>query len=297
MAVWKRCLRALEPLIGAWAPKDAIHASALVPTFAGPKSPAEHRWRNHEANAGIAMSITDQLANILQSVNRPGDYFVAGHAELLAPRIEVAGVGTVALPLLPAQAKALIKAASRAPYGRGSDTIVDTKVRKTWQIGAEQVSIGGRHWERTLAGIVTRVAEGLGVDEPITAGLYKLLIYDKGGFFVSHRDTEKAPGMFATLVLAMPSASSGGELVVRHGGREARIELTNDDPSEIAFAAFYADCVHEVLPVTKGYRATLVYNLVRKAKGKPPAPPSYDAETERVAALLGRWPRVPGSAR
>jgi len=242
------------------------------------------------------MSITDQLAKILAGISRPGDYFVAGCTELLAPRIEVAGVGTVALPLLPAQAKALIKAASRAPYGRGPETIIDTKVRKTWQIGAEQVRIGGKHWERTLAGIVARVAEGLGVDEPITAELYKLLIYDKGGFFVSHRDTEKAPGMFATLVLALPSASSGGELVVRHGGREARIEFANDDPSEIAFAAFYADCVHEVLPVTKGYRATLVYNLVRKAKGKPPAPPSYDAEMERVAALLGGWPRVPGSA-
>lgn len=238
------------------------------------------------------MSFADQLAEILQSVSRPGDYFVAGRAELLAPRIEVDGVGTMALPLLPAQAKALIKVASQAPYGRGSETIVDTKVRKTWQIGAEQVSIGGKHWERTLASIVARVAEGLGVDEPIKAELYKLLIYDKGGFFVSHRDTEKAPGMFATLVLALPSMSAGGELVVRHGGREARLDLANDDPSEIAFAAFYADCVHEVLPVTKGYRATLVYNLVRKAKGKPPAPPSYDAETERVAALLGRWPRA-----
>ena len=43
-------------------------------------------------------------------------------------------------------------------------------------------------------------------------------------------------------------------------------------PSEVAFGAFYADCVHEVLPVTKGYRATLVYNLIRKGKGKPPAP-------------------------
>jgi len=238
------------------------------------------------------MSITDQLAKILAGIRRPGDYFVAGCTELLAPRIEVAGVGTVALPLLPAQAKALIKAASRAPYGRGPETIVDTKVRKTWQIGAEQVGIGGKHWERTLGSIVARVAEDLGVDEPITAELYKLLIYDKGGFFVSHRDTEKAPGMFATLVLALPSASSGGELVVRHGGREARLELANDDPSEIAFAAFYADCVHEVLPVTKGYRATLVYNLVRKAKGKPPAPPSYDAEADRVSALLGRWPRA-----
>jgi hypothetical protein len=48
--------------------------------------------------------------------------------------------------------------------------------------------------------------------EPITANFYKLLIYNEGSFFVSHRDTEKAPVMFATLVIVLPSALSGGEL-------------------------------------------------------------------------------------
>ena len=39
------------------------------------------------------------------------------------------------------------------------------------------------------------------------------------------------------------------------------------------FAAFYADCLHEVLPVTSGCRLTLVYDLLRKEKGPPPEPP------------------------
>ena len=240
------------------------------------------------------MSIANELAEILLEVSRPGDFFVSGRVELPAPRIEVAGVGPIALPLLPAQAKGLIKAASRAPYGRGAETIVDPKVRRTWQIGADRVQIGGKHWAKTLAGIVARVAEGLGVGEPVTAELYKLLIYDEGSFFVGHRDTEKASGMFATLVLALPSQSEGGELVVHHKEREARLDLTNDDPSEVAFAAFYADCVHEVLPVTTGCRATLVFNLVRTAKGKSPEPPSYEAEGEKIGALLDRW--VKGAA-
>ena len=235
------------------------------------------------------MSIAKELAEILDEVDRPGDFFVSGHIEWPAPRIEVEGVGPVALPLLPAQARALIKTASRAPFGRGSETIVDTKVRRSWQIGADHVRIGGRHWGKTLAGIAARAAEGLGVSEPVTAELYKLLIYDKGSFFVSHRDTEKAPGMFATLVLSLPSQSEGGALVVRHKGREARLDLANDDPSEVAFAAFYADCVHEVLPVTKGYRATLVFNLVRKGQGTAPVPPSYEEEATRISGLLARW--------
>jgi predicted 2-oxoglutarate/Fe(II)-dependent dioxygenase YbiX len=221
------------------------------------------------------MSITEELAKILARVDRSGDFYAVGRTELLAPRIEVEGVGPIALPLLAAQAKQLIKAATRAPYGRGAETIVDTNVRRTWQIEGSRVAIGGKHWAQTLAGIVQRAVEGLGVTGPVTAPLYKLLIYDKGSFFVSHRDTEKVPGMFATLVLALPSQSEGGELVVRHKDREARLELKCDEPSEIAFAAFYADCVHEVLPVTSGSRATLVFNLVRR--GAMPEPPAYAA--------------------
>jgi len=239
---------------------------------------------------GIAMpGICGELAELLSTVQRPGDFFASGRLQLLPPRLTVDGVGQIALPLLLVQAEQLIALAERAPYGRGATTIVDTSVRRTWQIGPDRVRLDGKHWQATLDGAVVLAAEGLGVDEPVSAELYKLLIYDKGSFFVSHRDTEKAPGMFATLVLALPSLSSGGELVVRHKEREARLDLANDDPSEIAFAAFYADCVHEVLPITAGCRATLIYNLVRKSKGGALGPPSYERETARAKAQLEEW--------
>ena len=153
----------------------------------------------------------------------------------------------------------------------------------------DRVRIQGKHWARTLESILARVAEGLGVDEPVAAELYKLLVYDQGSFFLSHRDTEKAPGMFATLVIVLPSISAGGDLVVRHKGREVRLELRSPDPSEVVFAAFYADCIHEVLPVTEGCRLTLVYNLLRRGCGRRPEPPDYESEKSRVAALLRAW--------
>jgi predicted 2-oxoglutarate/Fe(II)-dependent dioxygenase YbiX len=234
-------------------------------------------------------SITTELAAVLSAVSRPGDFFVSGTIEMLAPRLEVDGVGRVALPLLPMQAEQLVAVAERAPYGRGEDTLVDTDVRRTWQIGADRVRIEGKHWAQTLDAILARIAAGLGVAEPITAELYKLLVYDQGSFFVSHRDTEKVPGMFATLVLVLPSMSTGGELVVRHKGREVRLDLRCEDPSEVAFAAFYADCVHEVLPVTQGCRLTLVYSVLRKGKGPVPRPPSYEGEQAEAAALLQAW--------
>src|SRR5205085_99355 len=91
------------------------------------------------------------------------------------------------------------------------------------------------------------------------------------------------------LVVVLPSLFAGGGLVVRHKGREVRLDLHRDDPAEAAFAAFYADCVHEVLPVTEGCRLTLVYNLVRPGRGKPPQPPGHEREQARIAALLQGW--------
>ncbi len=232
--------------------------------------------------------LADALADLLRTVDRPGSFHASGTAELLPPSLEVEGVGPIALPLLPAQATQLAAAAEPAPFGRGQDTLVDPAVRRCWQVGPSQVRIGGRHWARTLDGIVARAADGLGVTGPVAAEFYKLLLYGEGGFFVGHRDTEKAPGMFATLVVTLPSAHEGGDLLVRHAGEEVRLGLHSGDPAEAAFAAFYADCVHEVLPVTAGFRLTLVYNLIRRG-GSTPEPPDHRAEQARAAALLRGW--------
>ncbi|WP_451982081.1 hypothetical protein [Azospirillum endophyticum] len=59
--------------------------------------------------------------------------------------IEVDGVGPIALPLLPMEAEQLITAAARALFGRGPQTLLDTTVRRTWQIDAARVHVAGRY--------------------------------------------------------------------------------------------------------------------------------------------------------
>jgi len=229
------------------------------------------------------------VAEILSRVDRPGSFYASGIVDIHLPGLTVEGVGTLALPLLPVQAEALITVAEQAPYGRGTETLVDTAVRRTWQIDAARIHISGRRWTEDLDRIVQAVSEGLGVRGQVQAEPYKLLLYDTGSFFVSHRDTEKAPGMFATLVLALPSEFSGGELVIRHKHDEVRLDLRRDEPSEITYAAFYADCRHEVLPVESGYRWALVYNLVRPDGGPLPEAPDHDRERRQLAELLRHW--------
>jgi len=234
-------------------------------------------------------SITTELADALSTVERPGDFYASGITELLTPRLTVDGVGPIALPVLPIQVQQLIAVAEQAPYGRGPDTLVDPQVRRTWQIEEARVHLEGVGWTQTLTNIVTWSAASLGVTGRVAAELYKLLIYDEGSFFVSHRDTEKVPGMFATLVIVLPSIYEGGELIVRHQDREERLELSCEDPSQVAFAAFYADCLHEVRPITAGCRLTLIYNLLRRGKDPAPEPPNYDDEQAKVTALLREW--------
>lgn len=232
---------------------------------------------------------TVSLARLLRTIRRHGDFHARGMHEIAAPGLSVQGLGLLSLPFQESQLAPLLARAGLAPFGRGELTVTDTAVRKTWQIDAAQLSFGGRNWPASLDAIVASACSGLGVSEPVSAQLYKLLIYDTGSFFVEHRDTEKAPGMFATLVLVLPSLYSGGELLIRHGGREVCVDLAQADPADAAFVAFYADCVHEVRPVTSGARLALVYNLVRApGKGTLQAP-EHAGEVLAAGAELEQW--------
>ncbi|MCA8962585.1 MAG: 2OG-Fe(II) oxygenase, partial [Planctomycetes bacterium] len=239
----------------------------------------------------------EELTAVLASVDRPGSFVTSGAIETPLPRLTVKGVGTIAFPLLDQQARAIADRAERAPYGRGSETLVDTKVRKVWQLGPKAFSLSGRSWKKTLDSIVERVAVGLGCpDVEVSAELYKMLLYDEGSFFVSHRDTEKSEGMFATLVVTLPSEHVGGTLVVRSGDREEQLDVGvegDDLLSSLGYAAFYADCEHEVLPITRGHRLCLIYNLVRAKRRRGDRsqlqPPDYRPQTLRAAEILREW--------
>ena len=239
--------------------------------------------------------VENAIDKLLQSVDRPGDFCAHGRLFAPMPRVEVDGAGLLSFPVLEAQIGALIGAAERAPYGRGPDTLLDTSVRDCWQIDAGRVRLGGAAWAATFARILGSAAAGLGCPpDRLDAQLYKLLIYEPGGFFTAHRDTEKADGMIATLSVSLPAAGAGGELVVRHGDRDSTIDMAAGEPSELAFAAFYADCTHEVRPVTEGHRLSLVFNLCLRAgdTDTPRAAPDHAERVDLLAKRLGEWGRA-----
>ncbi len=240
-----------------------------------------------------------RLEELLRSIDRPGDFCAHGRLFAPMPRLEVEGAGMVSFPVPEAQVRALIEAAERAPYGKGPETLVDASVRDCWQIDAERVRLGGGAWPETFARILDTAAAGLGCPgERLDARLYKLLVYEPGGFFLPHRDTEKADGMIATLSVSLPAAGAGGELLVRHKDREVTVDMRAEEPSELAFAAFYADCAHEIRPVLEGHRLSLVFNLCLRPgdRDTPREAPDYSRQIAEVARRLAAWSREEGAA-
>lgn len=65
----------------------------------------------------------------------------------------------------------------------------------------------------------------------VRAELYKMLLYEEGAHFQPHKDMEKAPRMFATLAICLPTEHEGGDLVLKHGGQS----LTWSSPKTSAF--------------------------------------------------------------
>jgi 2-oxoglutarate-Fe(II)-dependent oxygenase superfamily protein len=196
-----------------------------------------------------------ELLKTLERIDRPGTFCTSGRLPPTLPGLEVADVGPIALPLEKRQAEALKKVARQAPYGKGTQTLVDTDVRRVWEIDADQAALVNPEWPDVLAQAVRAAQSELGLEkQSLQAHLYKLLLYEPGSFFLAHRDGEKLDRMVATLVIALPSAHEGGELVVRHEGREEIVDFGPKSQFQTQFAAFYADCEHEIRP--QGLRIT-----------------------------------------
>jgi hypothetical protein len=203
----------------------------------------------------------DRFAGLLGAAAVAGAFSARRTARPDGLRLEVSGVGPIAMPVSVWQAKQLCLIGRPARFGRGEQTLVDAKVRDTWEVPKSRVKIDRRQWNATLRPVLDRLRVDLGLPDGcrLDAQFHSMLVYAPGQFFAPHQDSEKDDAMIGTLVVTLPSASTGGVLVVEHGGQSATYRSSKES---LSFVAFYADCRHHVRPVTSGYRVVLTYNLL-----------------------------------
>ncbi|KAK0184692.1 hypothetical protein F5146DRAFT_938302 [Armillaria mellea] len=215
------------------------------------------------------------------------------------PNLVIDGIGPIGLPLSTRDARLIISNASRAPYGHNQQTIVNTNVRDTWEINASRITLRNPGWQAFVEDtILPSILRKLGMQVAAPrCELYKLLLYQEG----SH--TARTPGMFATIVIILPSRYEGGEVEVSHAGssRPLTFDFASQSQSSTTVLAWYTDVYHEIRRVTSGYRLALTYNVIRTpSRGAEPLPAPPDVLTSAVnnlRSILRRWAEIPTNRR
>lgn len=243
-----------------------------------------------EAATDIKAGIADQLFELLSEIEHSGSFLTSQSClSAVFPGLHIPGIGQIRLPLSPDDAKAIIQLCHASPFGKGSETVIDDSVRKSWELNTNQFSIQNPSWKLQVNVLVQRAAEGLGLfacPEDIVAEPYKLLLYEDGAFFLPHQDSPKAEGMFGTLVICLPSQHTGGEAIATHKGERKVFETAPSSQFGFSSAAWYSD-VTQVKPATSGYRIVLTYNLIHRPTAAQLA--IRDNAPAKIASVFDHW--------
>jgi hypothetical protein len=231
-----------------------------------------------------------QLQYCLDDVKYDGTFSCfQAHATYTNPGLFIENYGAVGLPLAVRDAKGIASICKQSLFGKGDRTIVDTSVQNTWELDASAVRCDNPKWTTYVESLANRARNDLGVRSNFRLEPYKLLLYEEGAFFKAHRDSEKVPGMFGTLVICLPSEHSGGDVRLVHGMTERILQTSPTSAFDLSLLAWYSDVQHEVRYVISGYRLVLTYNLVQDQAMPKLTAAALDDSHMRLEKLLASW--------
>jgi hypothetical protein len=187
----------------------------------------------------------------------------------------------------------LVKRCTAAAFGAGRKTRYDRTVRDALQLKAEGGAFSVLHFDPAAAGILEQIRRELvpHVPDALSAELYNLNVYGRGGHFVPHKDTPRGSDMLGTLVVCLPSQFSNGAFVVKHHGVFQTYDWGDAisdqaEPTRIHWAALFGDVDHQIERVWSGLRVTLTYLIRRGANIGRSAVPGREALNTLVRQKL-----------
>ncbi|KAK4446588.1 hypothetical protein QBC34DRAFT_496868 [Podospora aff. communis PSN243] len=179
----------------------------------------------------FSVDLKKDLRAALDSIRSRGSYAAFANLPDLRPELAVDDIGPISLPLSETQARQIID-----------------KARQDSQSRLEQ----GRRCRHQVS------ANSLAINQPVTAELRGMVVYEKGPFFKAPEVSEEIPGMFGTMIIVLSSPHEGGDLIVKHHRSKKGFRTQR---SQSSVACWYSDVSHEVCAITSGYRLVLKYNL------------------------------------
>jgi hypothetical protein len=137
------------------------------------------------------------LEAVLSGVKQPVDFFICGTIEIPMPRVGRRPRNAVVSRARRTDRRPCAAGGTGALRPGASDERRFVRAQRMADLsrtGQNRREIMGANFEN----IVLKVKAGLGCeDASVCAEFYKLLVYDRGGFFLAHRDTEKTEGCSA----------------------------------------------------------------------------------------------------
>ncbi|KAJ7138624.1 hypothetical protein C8R46DRAFT_1137393 [Mycena filopes] len=244
---------------------SVVHAVAVVDTVEkpAPSEPVEkHDIDHHLKVLREALDVPIPYTGSIHPV-RPEDLtiYYDSEGETSASRVDLGNATE-------AELVALAAACDPATFGVNKQDVLDETYRKA---GNLDLSKFASRLDVVASGLIRAISpdmllgQAVDADKTLQAELYKLNVYGPGSFFKGHKDTPRGENMIGSLVVVFPTAHTGGELTLEHGGTswtfDSAAELAAAQGPALAYVAFYSDVTHAVQEVTSGYRVTLTYNL------------------------------------
>ncbi|KAI8960128.1 hypothetical protein F5Y11DRAFT_330886 [Daldinia sp. FL1419] len=241
---------------------------------------------NEEEEHGLK-GVKANLLNCLDKIQTTGHVAASKqYGAFTNPGLTVAGT-LIPLPLMSRDAETIRSVSRQAPFGKGDETVVDTSVRKTWELDHTQFAFANPAWQGYVALVLREAAQSLAMSE-VRAEPYKLLLYDEGSFFKRHKDSEKVPGMIGTLVICLPSKHDGGSVHLSHVGKSYVFDTDKTSDFGLTSLSWFSDVTHEIKPLKSGYRLVLTYNIIHTGH-KQLSARLVEKQSERLRSVLVKW--------
>jgi hypothetical protein len=107
--------------------------------------------------------------------------------------------------------------------------------------------------------------------------------------------TEKQDGMFATIVIVLPSRFTGGAAHLSHGSLSTVYDCSVNSEFQTTVLAWYTDVTHEIKPITSGHRLALSFNLIHTTQALRPALSANADLAVALRRILKAWVRDEGN--
>ena len=94
---------------------------------------------------------------------------------------------------------------------------------------------------------------------------------------------------FANIVILLQSCYTGGQVHVSHESSTQSFDLASSSLLSTCVLSWYTGAVHEMKPITSGYRLALTYNVILTADVPRPRLPNVERAISHLQQVLQKW--------